>query len=235
MLKPRPSQELYNPELSAQWAEWVELENTEGSRQKEIYPVIKKWLEHVKPASIVDLGCGQGICSQVVDAEIAYQGIDASTTLIKRARQRYAAPSRTFTVGDVYRTPLEDSSVDATMSVWVWSHLEDLSRASQEMRRILKPGGSFLIINANPDTYEERKGFYSSYEIEGNLLVGTFDLGGGRKLTDGTLYLHSREDMASALAHAHLLVDGTVTLGYKDEYPDGLYIALSGHKETDHA
>lgn len=231
MLAPRPSQELYNPQLAAQWADWVELENTEGSRQKEIYPVIKTWMTSAKPQSIADLGCGQGICSQLIDANISYFGIDASATLIEQAKKLYAAPNRTFTVGDVYNTSLEDNSVDAAISVWVWSHLENLAEAAKEMYRILKPGGSFMIINANPDTYEDRKSFYSSYQIEGKLLVGNFDLGEGRELTESTLYLHSRQDMSEALAAAYLAIDETVTLGYKEAYPDGLYIAMSGHKE----
>lgn len=231
MLKPRPSHQLYSPKLSQQWAEWVELENTEGSRQKEIYPAIKAWLAHAKPHSIADLGCGQGICSQLVGAGTSYVGIDASASLIARANKLYAAPNRTFAVGDVYNAPLKDNSTDAAMSVWVWSHLEDLAKAAKEMHRILKPGGKFIIINANPDTYEDRKGFYSSYKIEGKLLVGNFDLGGGKELTGSTLYLHSRENMADALKAAHLVIDETVTLGYKKAYPDGLYIAISGHKE----
>lgn len=231
MLKPRPSHQLYDPKLSQQWAQWVESESAEGSRQKEIYPVIKSWLAHAKPHSIADLGCGQGICSQLVDAGISYAGIDASTSLVARANKLYAAPNRTFTVGDVYNTPLEDGSTDAVMSVWVWSHLEDLTKAAKGMHRILKPGGTFIIINANPDTYEDRKGFYSSYQIEGKLLVGNFDLGGGKELSDSTLYLHSRKDMSDALKAAHFAIDKTVTLGYKETYPDGLYIAISGHRE----
>lgn len=231
MLNPRSSQKLYDPQLSAQWAEWVELENTEGSRQKEIYPVIKDWLANTKLQSIADLGCGQGICSQLIDTDISYYGIDASTPLIERAKKLYVAPNRAFTVGDVYHTPLEDNSVDAAMSIWVWSHLEDLPKAAQEMHRILKPGGSYIMISANPDTYEDRKKFYSSYRIEVKLLVGNFDLGGGKELTDSTLYLHSREDMTEALEAAHLAIDETATLGHKETYPDGLYIAISGHKE----
>jgi len=231
MLNPRPSQELYNPQLAAQWAEWVELENTEGSRQKEIYPVINSWLASVKPHSVADLGCGQGICSQLIADDVTYTGIDASVMLIERAKKLYAAPNHTFTVGNVYGTPLEDGPVDAVMSVWVWSHLEDLGKAAQEMHRILKPGGAFMIISANPDTYEDRKSFYSSYEIGGKLLVGNFDLGNGKELSDSTLYLHSREDMAEAMAASYFAIDEVVTLGYKNTYPDGLYIAINGHKD----
>ena len=182
------------------------------------------------PSTLVDIGCGQGACSRLVGANIEYVGVDASNTLIKRANDLYGEAAKRFVRGDVYKLPLADSSADAVMSVWVWSHLESLPNATTEMARILKPGGKFLVINANPDTYEERKGFYTKYEMKGDVLVGDFDLGEGKVLSNSTLYFHSRDEMTGALESSGLNIDDTATLGYKETYPQGLYIAISGHK-----
>lgn len=57
---------LYNDILGNEWIDWVEEPNPTGSREKEIYPLIKRWLKKSKPTVLVDIGCGQGICSTLI-------------------------------------------------------------------------------------------------------------------------------------------------------------------------
>ena len=223
----------YDKKRSDEWSEWVESNEAEASREKEIYPIIRNWLGKNNPSSVVEVGCGQGIISKQFDSAIKYTGIDPSDTLISRANQLYASENHIFIKGDAYKLPFEDASTEAVLSVWVWSHLQDLRLAAREMARVLKPNGVFLIINANPDTYEERKGFYKSYEIVDGVLVGDFDLGNGRVLSQGTLHFHSRQNILDALSEAGLHTTGIETLGYKESYPEGLYIAISGYKQDE--
>lgn len=180
----------------------------------------------------MEIGCGQGIVSEQVPIGVEYVGIDPSNTLIERAKQLYAGGNRSFLEGDAYQLPLQDSSAEGVLSVWVWSHLQDLQLAAQEMSRILKSNGTFLVINANPATYPKRKGFYKSYEIIDGVLVGDFDLGNDKVLSRGTLHFHSIQDMSDALRDAGLSVTTIETIGHKDSYPDGLYIAISGLKQA---
>ena len=44
---------LYNKKLSREWSEWVESDSTEGSRRKEIYPIIQQWIKEISPRNIV--------------------------------------------------------------------------------------------------------------------------------------------------------------------------------------
>lgn len=223
----------YDEKRSDEWSEWVESNEAESSREKEIYPIIRNWLGKNTPSSVVEVGCGQGIISKQFDSAIKYIGVDPSDALINRANQLYASESHIFIKGDAYKLPFEDASTEAILSVWVWSHLQDLRLAAREMARVLKPNGSFLIINANPDTYEERKGFYKSYEIVDGVLVGDFDLGNNRVLSQGTLHFHSRQSMLDALSEAGLRIAGIETLGHKESYTEGLYIAIRGHKQNE--
>lgn len=221
----------YDKKRSNEWTDWVESSDAEASREKEVYPTIRDWLANSSPTNIVEIGCGQGIISKQVPVGTEYIGIDPSSTLIERAKQLYDSNDRSFLEGDAYELPLKDASTEAVLSVWVWSHLQDLQLAAREMSRILKPNGTFLIINANPATYPERKGFYKSYEIIEGVLVGDFDLGNDRVLSQGTLHFHSVQDMTDALRDAGLYVDSIHTLGHKDLYSDGLYVAINGLKQ----
>lgn len=222
--------DLYDQKLAQEWIDWIETDNPEGSREKEIYPFIKKWMKTFKPKSVVDIGCGQGVCSKLIDQKIKYIGVEPAKKLIKRAKEIYEAPNRDFIIGDAYKIPLEDNNAEAVLSVWVWSHLEDLEKAAREMYRILKPGGYFLIITANPDTYDIRKTFYKSFKEYKGYLAGTFNLGKGKVLTNTILYLHTRKKIIEAIKKSKLKLDKIDTIGLKDTYPGGLNISIEGHK-----
>jgi len=219
----------YGIRLSKEWSEWVETPGA-GTRDAEIFPFIKKWLKNIKPKVLADVGCGQGICSTLVSSNTEYIGIDPSVSLIERAKQLYSSPNRQFIKGDAYRLPLEDASVDAVISIWVWSHLGNIKLAASEMCRVLNPKGHYLIITANPETYEERKTFYKHYSIKGNLLTGTFDLGNGKALTDTTLYLHTKEEIENAIKQAGLKINSITRMGQAETSDKGLYLVIEGSK-----
>ncbi len=151
---------MYNEKLSDEWSSWVEGLNPNGTREREIFPFIKNWLDELTPSHLIDIGCGQGSCSQLVGTNIKYIGIDSSSTLLKRATELFSSPNKKFIKGDAYVLPLTNGKADAVMSIWVWSHIENLNKAAKEMHRVLSSNGNFLIITANPDSYEERKTFY---------------------------------------------------------------------------
>lgn len=220
----------YNTNLAKEWIDWVEMPDLQGARKKEIIPFIKKWLEEVKPKVLCDIGCGQGSCSDLIDEKTKYIGIDPSRTLLTRAKNIYFSPSRQFNEGNAYNIPLDNEIIDAVISIWVWSYLEDLNLAAKEMFRILKSEGRFLIITANPETYEERKTFYKNYTIKGNLLKGTFDLGGGKVLSNTTLYLHSKDDIEKAIKQAGLKINSIKRMGQAKTSGKGLYLVIEGIK-----
>lgn len=221
---------LYNNILGNEWIDWVEKTNPAGSREREIYPFIKKWLKKLKPAILVDIGCGQGICSALLNKKTKYIGIDSSLVLIKRARKLYSSSGKKFIEGDAIKLPLKDNSADAVMSIWVWSHIKNLDLAAKEMWRVLKPKGGFIIVTANPETYKTRKGFYKYYKEKNGLLTGVFDLGNGKFLTDTTLYLHSNQRIESAIRQSGLTIDSITRITRAKSYKQGLYLVIQGRK-----
>lgn len=222
---------LYNKTLAKEWIDWVESPNMQGTREQEIFPFIKNWLKKIKPKVLGDIGCGQGSCSQAVGNKTIYIGIDPSPTLIERAKNLYSSRNKKFIEGNSYKIPLKKDSIDALMSIWVWSHLDNLELAALEMSRVLKSRGRFLIITANPETYDERKTFYKHYTLKNNLLTGTFDLGNGKTLTNTTLYLHSKERIKKAIKQADLDIDYIKRMGQAESSHKGLYLVIEGSKK----
>ncbi len=220
----------YNQNLANEWIDWVETPDPQGAREKDIIPFIKNWLGELRPEVLCDIGCGQGIASELIDEKTKYIGVDPSQTLLNRARVLYPSINKQFIEGNAHGIPLENESVDTVVSIWVWSHLENLNSAASEAFRVLKPKGKFLMVTANPETHEERKTFYKHYKIEGNLLTGDFDLGDGKALTGTTLYLHTRDDIERAIKQVGFKIYNIKRMGQAETSDKGLYLAIESSK-----
>ncbi|HUB03306.1 MAG TPA: methyltransferase domain-containing protein [Terriglobales bacterium] len=97
--------------------------------------------------TVLDLGCGMGenIVPLVLrGAQVT--GIDISPDLIAIAQQRLrnANLEATLRSGDAYATGLPDESVDVIFCMALIHHL-DLNLVREEMRRILRKGGSIIL------------------------------------------------------------------------------------------
>jgi ubiquinone/menaquinone biosynthesis C-methylase UbiE len=69
--------------------------------------------------------------------------------MLELARQRVNAPNVTFQLEDCQRTGLPDGAFD-TAFVSLVLHFTEPERALAEMRRILRPGGTLLVVNLDP-------------------------------------------------------------------------------------
>lgn len=213
--------------------EWINsVENERGrTRDREVYPYLKNWASGLTSTEvIVEVGSGQGICSEKLESPAQYIGVEPSDTLTARAKEKYASPNRSFIKGDAYQIPVDDSFADAVLSVNVLFHIEDVSSAVHEMSRILKPQGKFLIVSANPDSYDFWESLYVDPEKNGKRLVGKICIP-VNPLSRNTLYKHSLEEMLSALQAASLSVSKVSSMGAQSE--EGripIFIVLEGHK-----
>ncbi len=214
--------------------DWINCIETEGKtfRDDDVYPMLKCWLDKVLPVSVLDIGCGQGICSdKVLWTGSKYTGVEPSLVLLKRAQELYSSPQRTFLVGNAYQLPFLEGEFDAAFSVLVWHLLKDLQLAVTELSRVLTVNGNFMIITANPGAYSTWKSLYSDFKLNGNRLEGTMLLQGVK--SHDTLYLHTIEDIHQSLQSAGLVVDDVVTFrpsmqGTKEH----MFISIQGKKIT---
>lgn len=115
---------------------------------------VKKWIERNSKGKIfLDYACGNGsyaIWAAKAGAELAI-GIDISDISIENARnfakEEGVSDNTYFVMADAENTGLPDNCIDVGVCAGVLHHL-DLSYAFCELRRILKPGGVILAIEA---------------------------------------------------------------------------------------
>jgi len=98
---------------------------------------------------VADLGCGTGNASELL-APLVKQvyAIDQSAPMLAAAKKRLAGHANiTFLRGDLERAPLDDASVDVTVAMLVLHHIDQPLPACKEMRRVIKTGGTCLIVD----------------------------------------------------------------------------------------
>jgi SAM-dependent methyltransferase len=116
---------------------------------------IKGWLSEYKsdacrPLQALDAGCGDGInlmgLSRIFEAlgrDAALTGIDYNELRIARARALGVA--RDVRVGSLDATGFADGSVDLILLNHVLEHIPAKTPVLAELRRILRPGGLFIV------------------------------------------------------------------------------------------
>lgn len=223
-----------DPKIAQEWINWAETKD-DSSRYTETYPRVRSWLQKTKARTVVDIGAGQGILSEYLGSnDMEYIGVEPSIALVERAKSLHKEKNKTFVIGNAYELPLADQSADAAFSINVWFHLRDLEKASQELSRVLKSSGKFLIITGNPKVYDTWKTFFVDPEEEkGDVIVSRF-LGGRdhRMLSRHRFYLHPLGKIKGALEDNNLTVDEIDNFGHKRNHNDeGLFISVKGHKE----
>jgi ubiquinone/menaquinone biosynthesis C-methylase UbiE len=211
--------------------EWVKsVEGEKGMlRDKEIYPRLKEWVNNISPQVLVEIGAGQGICSEKCELITGkYIGIEPSHYLVKRAEEKYKNDRRNFLIGNAYDLPIENELADASFSVNVWLHLENLNLASQELARILKCGANFLIITANPEASELWESWYEDVIREGKKIIGKANVP-INPLSRNTFYNHSLQEIKEALKRNDLRIEKIEPFGSVDD--QNAFILIKGIKE----
>jgi SAM-dependent methyltransferase len=118
-----------------------------------------------------DVGCGPGsYMGELVRRAGRIVAIDLSFGMLKEAREVSGRSSEVALIaGDAQQLPLADKSVDVLLAAHMLYHVKDVDAALAEFRRVVKPGGTLLIVlNGMDDKYEIR----SVWEEAGSTVVG---------------------------------------------------------------
>ena len=109
--------------------------------------VVESHLEGRTLTRILDLGCGTGRFSEALavrfDAEVI--GIDPSTKMLERAREKQGDARVVYRVGPAEAIPLPSQSVDLIFMSMSFHHFADPVAAARECRRVLHDGQSVVV------------------------------------------------------------------------------------------
>lgn len=101
--------------------------------------------------TVVDIATGSGFGAALVAraGAAAVYGFDAAGEAIAYARARYAHPVLTFNEADALALPIPDSSIDVVVSFETIEHLAGDDKFVDEVARVLRPDGRFLVSTPN--------------------------------------------------------------------------------------
>ncbi|HLK21085.1 MAG TPA: class I SAM-dependent methyltransferase [Bryobacteraceae bacterium] len=113
-------------------------------------------LRHVtvgKSSRVLDVGCGGGRTIQKLSAmasEGSVYGVDYAEGSVRASHSKNAALIRAgrggIAQGTVSQLPFPDASFDLVTAVETQYYWPDMPRAMQEVLRVLKPGGTLIVI-----------------------------------------------------------------------------------------
>jgi ubiquinone/menaquinone biosynthesis C-methylase UbiE len=136
------------PEQFIRWLDWAEqLPQSVALRSR------SHELLGVAPGTrALDIGCGTGKAVSELSARGALAaGVDASEAMIAAARGRH--PGLDFRVGLADSLPAPGGSVRGVRAERLLQHLSDPAAAAREGWRVLEPGGTFVVVDQDYDTW----------------------------------------------------------------------------------
>jgi SAM-dependent methyltransferase len=100
---------------------------------------------------ILDAGCGSGpLFSALRDRGATVTGIDAGAGMLELARQRLGADADLQVADLADPLPFPNEAFDDVIASLVLHYLEDWGPTLAELRRVLRPGGRFLVSVDHP-------------------------------------------------------------------------------------
>ena len=103
----------------------------------------------VGDADVLEVGCGTGAMAERIHAlpGVTLVAIDFSQRFVELTAARGVDARQ----ADICYLPFDDASFDVVYAGWMLYHVRDLERALNEVRRVLRPGGTFVAVTNGND------------------------------------------------------------------------------------
>ena len=113
---------------------------------------------------VADLGAGEGTTAQLF-AQRAKQviAVDNSSKMVefgKDLAQKHQLPNLEFRLGEIEEIPIDDNSVDLALFSQALHHAQNPEAALAEAQRILKPGGTLVVLDLLQHSFEQARELY---------------------------------------------------------------------------
>jgi ArsR family transcriptional regulator len=99
--------------------------------------------------TVADLGCGTGQTAQELAGSVAQViAVDNNPAMLKAAKRRLSGLANVdVRRGELEALPIEDAACDAAVLMLVLTYVADEAAVLAEARRVLKPGGTLVIVD----------------------------------------------------------------------------------------
>jgi ubiquinone/menaquinone biosynthesis C-methylase UbiE len=128
---------------------------------------------------VLEIGCSSGENSKIFNSSVDYYGIDISPSSINAGNH----DNKNLIIGEAGHIPFQDKSFHAVLFLDVLEHLEDEKSAISEAYRVLRDGGSLLILVpafeflwSGHDVLNQHKRRYTKSEIATRIVYNKFSI-----------------------------------------------------------
>ena len=130
--------------MAEMFANAIGYEQLMGRWSVRLAPLYADFARVIDGGRTLDVGCGTGALARVIagmtrSGEIV--GVDPAQSFVDFARTQFDDARVTFQVGDAMQLPFSSASFDQTLSLLVMMFVPEPEKASNEMRRVTRPGG----------------------------------------------------------------------------------------------
>ena len=136
-----------NP-CGGKWASYREFMEWYRTVEPYMYDTVSR--QSWKNRRVLEVGCGQGpLANYLPSLGATVVGMDMSDASLRRAaegKRELGNDALTLMHADAEKLPFADASFDSVVSFGVLHHTPDTDGAVQEVRRVLKPGGTATVM-----------------------------------------------------------------------------------------
>lgn len=112
---------------------------------------LAQWLNDDTDALVLDLGCGAGHASFVAAAAsrevVAYDLSEKMLDVVRVAASERQLANISTAHGAAEELPFDENAFDVVISRYSAHHWHDVPQALREVKRVLKPGGKFILMD----------------------------------------------------------------------------------------
>lgn len=107
---------------------------------------------------VLDIACGAGYGSaELARTALTVTGVDVAAEAVDWAREHFTLPNLRFEQASATALPHPDAAFDLVVAFEVIEHLGDWAGFLREARRVLVPGGQFIVSTPNRLYYAETR------------------------------------------------------------------------------
>ena len=132
--------------------------------------LLREFLSHCcfpSQSLVLDVGGGTGIIAQALAGHVRWiECIDTSTTMLEQCKKNTDLQNLTFKEMDVQNLEYSPRTFDFATARMVFHHVEYISQGLGEVFRVLKPGGSLVLMEGVPPDWRCRERYDQIFALK---------------------------------------------------------------------